>query len=587
MRKLVVPVVQAVFRLICDSIGSERSHEAAALFESSSDAESFKRASNGILGDRFAADASVHSKATSFGDDYFVESFLSKWKGLKTGIDTRKVALETWSSFEDHCRQTNERILCFRTDSHTVPTVAGLSVVNLVCEIQRKIEALIGRSPPFKTIARECRWSGGATFSHKRGTSFTKKMTAKLDITRRAQTHMERILLSDPHWFESLTGIHPSGDYCILREQCFREVLGSRVLVVAKNAKTGRTIAAEPTGNAFLQQGVGRYFRSCLLRVGVDLNDQTFNQALSAFAFFARLATLDLKSASDCTATELVYLLFPIEWAVFLDDLRSQYARVDGKWRKLSKFSSMGNAFTFELESLIFWAIIKACQEIGGFGDEQRMAPIGVYGDDLIVPQELAPVVVPVLEYFGFVVNPKKSHTSGAFFESCGKHYFQGTDVTPVYQKEDVIEGDHNFLPELIRLHNRVFRWTMRLHADPSWNKVRIKLLRLVLSYVPAGTGIPRIPWDEQSDDGFLTDPLTLGPYDRNHGVNCLVLTYRTDYGGLYQLAAFAYKLRQFRWQAALIRESRSMRAKETGKWVYRQRWIHTTGTIARFGLSP
>jgi len=47
------------------------------------------------------------------------------------------------------------------------------------------------------------------------------------------------------------------------------------------------------------------------------------------------------------------------------------------------------------------------------------------------------------------------------FFESCGKHYFQGIDVTPAYQKH-VIDGPLQY----IRMTNRLFDWIVRMEVE-------------------------------------------------------------------------------------------------------------------------
>jgi hypothetical protein len=61
-----------------------------------------------------------------------------------------------------------------------------------------------------------------------------------------------------------------------------------------------------------------------------------------------------------------------------------------------------------------------------------------VYGDDLIVPAEEAPAIVAGLEAFGLKVNAAKSFWTGKFRESCGRDYYDGVDVTPVYVRRKV-----------------------------------------------------------------------------------------------------------------------------------------------------
>jgi hypothetical protein len=91
---------------------------------------------------------------------------------------------------------------------------------------------------------------------------------------------------------------------------------------------------------------------------------------------------------------------------------------VDGESFMLEKFSSMGNGYTFELESTIFAGCVFACVPPSRWDD------CSVYGDDLIVPQKYADRLVDCLETFGFKVNHKKSCLAGRFFESCGTDWF-------------------------------------------------------------------------------------------------------------------------------------------------------------------
>jgi len=63
--------------------------------------------------------------------------------------------------------------------------------------------------------------------------------------------------------------------------------------------------------------------------------------------------------------------------------------------------------------------------------------------------------LIDLFNYCGFEINRDKSFFKGSFFESCGKHYFKGIDVTPIFQRE-VIDS----VPSLFRHYNRVVRWS-------------------------------------------------------------------------------------------------------------------------------
>lgn len=218
------------------------------------------------------------------------------------------------------------------------------------------------------------------------------------------------------------------------------QIMDAVLTFVAKNAKTYRAIATEPPLNGVYQLALGDYIAKRLAKFGVDLSDQSRNQRLAKEgSLTGALATLDLSSASDTVATELVYHLLPIDWALALSVGRSSAVLYKGKRIMLEKFSSMGNGFTFALESLIFWALASSCLPGG---------TTSVYGDDIIVETAAVPLLTEVLTACGFILSPGKSFSSGPFRESCGADYYRGFDIRPFYQKNLVCPAD------LMKLHN-------------------------------------------------------------------------------------------------------------------------------------
>ena len=268
-------------------------------------------------------------------------------------------------------------------------------------------------------------------------------------------------------------------------------VPGNSVIAVPKNYKTDRTIAKEPCMNIYVQKGIGRMIRHRLNRVGVDLNDQTRNQrAAQKGSLTGELATVDLTMASDTLSYEVVSWLLPNDWWFALEQSRSPVGVLPtGTQVKYQKFSSMGNGYTFELESLIFWGV---CQQVCNSNINETDSSVCVYGDDLIVPSVHYEALVERLSQAGFTPNMKKSFASGPYRESCGKHYFNGSDVTPFYVRKPVAELDRLFL-----LHNNVHRWGNRTDIDVS------ALLKQLRELAPASWRIPRLP-DGYGDGAFI-----------------------------------------------------------------------------------
>jgi hypothetical protein len=221
-----------------------------------------------------------------------------------------------------------------------------------------------------------------------------------------------------------------------LRQVAFVET--NRVVVVPKNWKTGRTIAAEPDGNLPFQLAFDAYVKDRLRsKTGIDLSSQVRNQqyALSA-SLNGEHATVDFSMASDTVALEAAAWLFPTQWFEFLTAVRSRRGQYTpskelllsdpstrGRTWHYAKLSSMGNGTTFCVETLMFAAIAYA---VGS-------KTICVYGDDVVVDAGAYPAYCRLAKFLGFTVNLEKSYAAGPFRESCGEHYFQGRLVTPFY----------------------------------------------------------------------------------------------------------------------------------------------------------
>jgi len=214
-------------------------------------------------------------------------------------------------------------------------------------------------------------------------------------------------------------------------------VRGDKYFTVDKDARTRRSCGKQPSLNVTFQLPLGKVLRGRLRRGGINLDEgQTTHKELArASSLTGHLATIDLSSASDCIAESAVRLLLPPDWFELLDRTRTHLTEVDGRWVWLEKFSSMGNGFTFELETLVFLVAICGLSDTLVPGEN-----VYVYGDDIIVPTEWAEAVLGALRWWGFSPNQEKTFISGEFRESCGGDYFRGVDVRPYYWKENISE---------------------------------------------------------------------------------------------------------------------------------------------------
>lgn len=346
-----------------------------------------------------------------FRDAYLATHYLSKSTFLHTTYDKKEKALIKWRAAEVKCREINRRGFryCYKlhSDFEWVHNAT-----------QRRIAAVLGDFSPDEmfTLAN---WGPGVTLTIKRDTSSTNKFRAETGITEKLRDLVACLFPhAYPHW-------NPD----------FRIQKGNKIVTVPKTSKIDRVIAIEPGINLWFQKGVGSMIRKRLLRFHVNLNSQKRNQHLAFVSSkYDTLATVDFSSASDTIAKSTVEELLPQSWFEVMDILRSHEGSVEGHPIRYEKFSSMGNGFTFELESLLFYAIAVACCNRIGLSEKM----VSVYGDDVILPKQAFDLFQRMCEIYGFSINPQKSFTSGDFRESCGSHYFRGIDCKPYYLRDIV-----------------------------------------------------------------------------------------------------------------------------------------------------
>lgn len=380
----------------------------------------------------------------SFRRDYLCTEFLSKYP-FNTGIDRREVAMEQFIAVEKRLVSLSRRHL--RSGSR--PQLWSLTADAVIHTASRKIAKLLG---PFSWSRAEASFGFGpgasASLPRSKGDAFYKFGNLNPTVTKGALPLAAVAVSRIPCWAEHLTGVRDPTFFDVYYTLSQNIVAGNRVTTVPKSAKTDRVIAIEPDLNMFLQKGIGALIRSRLRRVGIDLNDQTLNQQLAQDLSYA---TIDLTSASDSISLTVVEELLPDDWCSAIKACRSPRGTLpDGRLITYQKVSSMGNGFTFELESLIFWALCSSVMQL--LNTKGRLC---VYGDDIIVPTVCANHVCDVLLHFGFIPNQKKTHIHGFFRESCGKHYFMKSDVTPFYIRKDVDSP-----VKLIRVLNRIRDWS-------------------------------------------------------------------------------------------------------------------------------
>lgn len=323
-------------------------------------------------------------------------------------------------------------------------------------------------------------------------------------------------------------------------------VAGNRLSFVDKNATISRVICTEPSLNMFFQLGVGAVMEKRLLQFfGIDIrNQQVKNRELARVASLTGdLCTIDLSAASDSVSCRMLEYVLPPEVNRVLHRLRSPTVTLpSGNVEELHMISSMGNGFTFPLETIIFASVVAAVYELEGiprrkttywwdlppaqlaraygerrkygeYAPERPRKPIwkygnfGIFGDDIIADSSASRKIVRLLSILGFSVNRDKSFFEGPFRESCGADYFDGQPVRGVYIKS---------------LKTQASRY-VAINRLNQWSAVTNIRLSRTVGYLMKGVRKLYVPLDENDDAGIkVPSSLTpvLGCERRGHYAN-------------------------------------------------------------------
>jgi hypothetical protein len=395
-----------------------------------------------------------------------VQAFFKKNTSFTEDERCLTAAKASFLSSEESCKEVNLRL-----DKDYLENRFPDDLKSYLSRAEGWLDKTLGSFDSFlEEIPKLVRVTSGATADLSRRKAVPAlKLGRSVTCTRGAQPYLEALV--------SYYGYKKPFRFALLEH--------NRVEVVPKNWKTHRTIACEPTGNVPLQLAFDTYSKRKLRRRGIDLSDQSLNQELARQGSIdGSLATIDLSSASDTIAFNVVALLFPTDWFNYLNALRSQaYSSPDFGDAKYEKFSSMGNGSTFAIETLVFSA---CCYAVGSRN-------FNVYGDDIIVETGIVDELVRLLNYLGFTVNLDKSYTTGPFRESCGTDWYEGVNITPFYLREE---------------DNRKSVWSHNVNGLAALSYPGSKLAGLLKSIV-IERGLRLVPWNYSTTSGVFVDSST------------------------------------------------------------------------------
>lgn len=274
----------------------------------------------------------------------------------------------------------------------------------------------------------------------------------------------------------------------------------SRLDFVPKTDSISRCICIEPSLNMFFQLGLGQIICDRLYEYfGIDMEDQQFrNRDMARIgSIFDSHVTIDLSSASDSIGLNLCREILPKSLLNLLERYRCRSTEIPGLGSyELDIISSMGNGFTFPLQTMIFSAMIEASFHCAGvrFKTSRSHKSWGCFGDDLIVPRGIIERNLRrLLHLCGFVENPDKTFSEGPFRESCGADYFLGIDVRGVYIRS--LNTVQDFYVAINRLNLFSARTSVRLS----------RAVQYLLCFVPK----LQVPMHE-NDDAGIRMPLAL-----------------------------------------------------------------------------
>lgn len=208
----------------------------------------------------------------------------------------------------------------------------------------------------------------------------------------------------------------------------------SRACAVPKNWKRLRLIFVEPSSRMLVEKALQGWLYDAAgkypLGRYVNFVDQTSQHVRLRKP---ESASIDLSDASDWIDRRIVWLAFARR-PLLRSLLFGSRAVGDSTGKKFSCYSTMGNATTFPVMSLLLAAVTRLCESQARRAGA-KLWTSGVFGDDIVCHEVIYGSVVCVLRDLGLKVNASKSYVCSPFKEACGLDLVDGRDVTPVKVK--------------------------------------------------------------------------------------------------------------------------------------------------------
>lgn len=375
----------------------------------------------------------------------------------------------------------------------------------LLGEFRRELDDFLhpGGLPLFSSfyeLIENARTGPGSSIGSKGFSLYAKLFSSQLTTTSLMLDNLFRDYFA---WFPTFDEAIANGRR-VLGEP--RIVYSSRCSFAPKTRDCSRMICVEPSLNMFFQLGLGTLISNRLReQFSVDLSTQPdINRRLAQEGSkYGRFCTIDLSSASDSISLKLCEEFLPKWFFDTLLELRSPSTLVDSVPVKLNMISTMGNGFTFPLETLIFSCLIRAAYRVSDFPifDESHgwSSNWACFGDDLICDSKCFRNVKRLLDLLGFETNGSKTFSEGPFKESCGSDWFFGQPVRPVFIKK------LDSLQDILVAVNLLNNWT-------AYTGVPLRgTIKFLLSSIRRDLSSLFVPYSENLNAGVRV-PLSLLP---------------------------------------------------------------------------
>jgi len=394
----------------------------------------------------------------------------------------KRLIFKTDNSFEDLSRKSFQDFVEFQRSSSLMSPIWEPVVV----EARRIVSDILG---PFDLdqFGSMCSFPTNAAQDLPRRKSYTDIRVTTLNGSHEQLNLFNEIRARDVHLLRATR----------LGMKSFAEKECAIITSVPKSYKAARIIGPDTTVGGFLSRGMGVYLRDRIeASTHIDLAKQQFRHQewVRQASTRGHLATLDMSKASDSFTWKHLSELLPADWFNYVRVCSLKYFSIPElgiSKQPLASAMLMGSGHTFALQTLLFYALSLSTSRLLNV-----KGVVSVYGDDIIVPDEVAPKLARVLTDLGFAINEDKSFWSHRddfflhytfFRESCGADFYAGIPVRPwMPECETGLVTKNLYLAELHKALNRATSVWHPVELPGTMQFIIDELRKLcVVSFVP------------------------------------------------------------------------------------------------------